>query len=164
MAQSELLVVVDENDNFLEFLDRDICHAPKNPRIHREVFILLKNKRGELLLQKRSMKKDSFPGFWTLTASGHVAKGDTYEDAAQRELFEEVGINTKLNFEYKYLHKRDDNFAMIAVFEGDTDGNVVIDKEEVEKVGFFNKEELKQIKEELTPAAREVLLRLNHVN
>lgn len=52
----------------------------------------LKESKWELLLQKRSMQKDSFPGCYDTSAAGHVGAGDTCEAGAYRELKEELGI------------------------------------------------------------------------
>lgn len=37
-----------------------------------------------------------YPGHWTLSVMGHVASGETYEQAAKRELSEELGVRCKL--------------------------------------------------------------------
>src|SRR2546427_9918459 len=59
---------------------------------HRAVHILVFNSRGEIFLQKRSMKKDCFPGAWDSSASGHLDSGETYGACAVRELREEIGL------------------------------------------------------------------------
>ena len=46
----------------------------------------------EVLCQKRSLTKDSNPGCWDLSSAGHLDAGDTREEAAVRELSEELGI------------------------------------------------------------------------
>ena len=50
------------------------------------------NNKGEILFQKRSLIKDTFPGKWDITG-GHVGAGETYLNAAIRELDEELGIS-----------------------------------------------------------------------
>ena len=47
---------------------------------------------GEVFLQKRSFKKDSFPGSWDSSASGHLDTGETYDACAVRESREEIGL------------------------------------------------------------------------
>ena len=59
---------------------------------HRAVHVLVYNRRGELFLQKRSMKKDTFPGAWDSSASGHLDSGEEYDACAVRELWEEIGL------------------------------------------------------------------------
>ena len=72
----ELLMVVDENDQPLEPMDRATIH--RNNLLHRAVHILLVNHRGELLLQKRSYRKDRFPRRWDSSAAGHVDADESY--------------------------------------------------------------------------------------
>ena len=59
---------------------------------HRAVHVLVYNRRGELFLQKRSMEKDTFPGAWDSSASGHLDSGEEYDACAVRELWEEIGL------------------------------------------------------------------------
>jgi len=59
---------------------------------HRAVHVLVFNGRGEVFLQKRSMTKDTFPGAWDSSASGHLDTGEDYDACAVREVREELGI------------------------------------------------------------------------
>src|SRR2546428_2747077 len=59
---------------------------------HRAVHVLVFNARGEIFLQKRSLKKDCFPGRWDSSASGHLEPGESYDACALRELREELGL------------------------------------------------------------------------
>ena len=59
---------------------------------HRAIHLLVFNAAGELFLQKRSMKKDCFPGTWDSSVSGHVDAGETYDACAMREPREEIGL------------------------------------------------------------------------
>jgi len=58
---------------------------------HRAVHIFFFNTRAELFVQKRSAAKDTFPGCWDSSCSGHVDAGEDYPVAARRELGEELG-------------------------------------------------------------------------
>jgi len=70
---------------------------------HRIARIFLFDKDGRLYLQRRSMKMRVAPGLWDQSAAGHVDPGEDYEQAAYRELEEELGIkNIKLNLLVKY--------------------------------------------------------------
>ncbi len=82
--------VVDSDDHVIDTLHRDEVHS-RDLR-HRAVHILVFNAAGELLLQKRSPWKDKSPGLWDSSTAGHVDAGETYEEAAHRELREEIGI------------------------------------------------------------------------
>ncbi len=59
---------------------------------HRTVHIWLINDNKEILLQKRSLNKESHPGLWDISCAGHVSSGETSHEAALKELEEELGI------------------------------------------------------------------------
>ncbi len=90
----ELLPVVDENDQVLGTRRREDVHALG--LLHRAVHVLVFDRKGRLYLQKRSAAKDTHPGKWTTSASGHVDPGEDYEQAASRELQEELGLRLPL--------------------------------------------------------------------
>ena len=59
----------------------------------------------ELLLQKRSAHKDSYPGCYDISAAGHVPAGCGYLDSALRELEEELGIKAQPgDLQQAFLH------------------------------------------------------------
>jgi isopentenyl-diphosphate Delta-isomerase len=60
---------------------------------HRTVHVWVANARGEILFQKRSLTKESFPGAWDVSAAGHIESGETSAHAAAKELREELGID-----------------------------------------------------------------------
>lgn len=86
----ELFDVVDEADRVIRVARRGDVHA--NGWRHRAVHILVFNGGGEVFLQKRSMGKDSQPGKWDSSASGHLDSGEDYRPAAMREIQEELGV------------------------------------------------------------------------
>ncbi len=86
----EIFDVVDEHNNVVRQEKRKVVHAEK--LIHRAVHVFVFNKAGELLLQKRSHRKDSMPERWDSSASGHLDAGEGYLTAAVRELEEELGL------------------------------------------------------------------------
>lgn len=86
----ELFDVVDEHDHIIRQAPRSVVHSQK--LLHRAVHIFVFNTQGELLLQLRSAEKDEYPLCYTSSASGHVAAGETYDEAAPRELAEELGL------------------------------------------------------------------------
>ena len=87
----ELFDVVNDRDEVVGRERRSEVH--RLGLKHRSVHVLIFNGRGELFLQKRSMKKDNFPGTWDSSASGHLAPGESYDDAARRETEEELGVH-----------------------------------------------------------------------
>lgn len=45
-----------------------------------------------LYFQKRAETKDDFPGYYDIGSTGHIAYGETEEEAVMRESYEEMGI------------------------------------------------------------------------
>jgi isopentenyl-diphosphate delta-isomerase type 1 len=149
----ELFVVVDEKDNILGYKTRRECHSDKS-LIHRSVGVVVCNSKGEIALQKRSMSKDLYPGFYALSASGHVSKGETYEEAIKREMLEEIGIEVTVQYEGKYLYYLPQETEFIAIFTAMHEGPFTINQEEVESIEFVSKEKLKDLKDKLTPSSK----------
>jgi isopentenyl-diphosphate delta-isomerase type 1 len=87
--QVEWLVLVDDNDRELGLDTRENCHKG-NGRRHR-AFVVFLFKDGKMLLQRRSMKKKLWPGYWDVSVTSHVYKGETYENAGIRRSQQELG-------------------------------------------------------------------------
>ncbi len=89
----ELLEIVDENNNVIGIEKRSVIHQRK--LYHRSVQILLFNSKNELFIQQRALNKDIYPGLFGFSVGGHVDIGESYEQAALREIKEELGIDLK---------------------------------------------------------------------
>lgn len=138
----EYLDVINENDEVIGKATKEECHKKK--LLHRGSCVLIFNKKGELLIQKRSRLNINWKGYWAASAGGHVYVGETYEDAAKRELEEELDIVTdNLEFLFKII---DESCPSIdAVFKCIHDGPFKLN-EEVEILEFI---ELNNLKEEI---------------
>lgn len=87
---SEILDVVNMNDEVIGQADRQQVH--RDGLTCRIVHVQFYTPDKQLILQKRSMTKQSNPGKLTTTVSGHVTAGDTYDQTAIKESHEEAGI------------------------------------------------------------------------
>lgn len=154
--QQELFIVVDNNDTVLQYRSRFDCHHDRT-LIHRAVGVVISNDRGKILLQKRSMKKDLNPGKFTISAGGHVTKGQTYEAAAQRELKEEIGVHIPITFVKKFLTRNEQESEMAVIFTAIYNGPFFPATDEVDMVQFFSAEEIIAMQNALTPIGRETL-------
>ncbi len=85
----ELFDVVDDQDQVIAQTPRREVHAQK--LLHRATHVLIHNGEGKFFLQKRSLLKDSYPGCWDSSCSGHLDAGEYYPEAARREVGEELG-------------------------------------------------------------------------
>lgn len=90
----EYLDIVDETGRPTgETVPREIAH--RDGVLHRtaHVWVVRPSARGwDILLQKRSREKDSFPGLYDTSSAGHIPAGDEPLPSALRELREELGI------------------------------------------------------------------------
>lgn len=90
MSAEEILDIVNENDEVIGNGTRQEIHA--KGLLHRVVDVWFYNKNGEVLLQKRSLKKDTAPGCLGFSVGGHVDSGSTVHEALFREAQEETGL------------------------------------------------------------------------
>lgn len=90
LTSEELFDVVNADDHVLRQASRSTVHREK--LFHRAIHVFVFNKSGQLYLQRRSMTKDTAPGKWVSSCSGHVDAGEDYDTAAYRELGEEIGL------------------------------------------------------------------------
>jgi isopentenyl-diphosphate delta-isomerase len=131
----ELLIVVDENDNVLDYKDKLICHQGEGI-LHRAFSIFIFNDKGEVLIQQRSDQKHLWPEYWSNSCCSHPRKGEELENAVQRRLAEELGIGAPLKhlFTFQY-HARFRNVGsereMCAVYIGKSNDKIVMNPNEI---------------------------------
>ncbi len=130
----DLLPVVDENDEQIDVLPRREVHL-RGLR-HRAVHVILFDGRGRLWLQRRALSKDTWPGAWDLAATGHVDVGESYDDAAARELREELNIEGRPQFVAKIPASERTGWEFHALYAMRWD----------ERIREFNKREITQVK------------------
>lgn len=146
--QSELLTQVDENNAVIGGVPRGKAHETK-AIYYRTIFVLVKNRRDEILVQKRSATKDLHPNCWDLSVGGHVNFGQSYLQTARRELAEELGIKANkrdLKFKGEVLVKLAKSNEYFHVFEymlknGD---KVSIEKEEISSIDWLTINQIKK--------------------
>ncbi len=128
---------------------------------HRVTYVLVFDSAGRLFVQKRTPKKDVYPGFYDLAAGGVVCVGETYEQSAVREVGEELGITDKrLNYHFKVYFEYDNNRCWGKVFSCVHDGPFVLQTDEVESGEFVELERIDRDEiEPVTPDTRAVLQR-----
>ena len=159
-AGDEIVTIVDRENNVVGAMPRREMRAGRLP--HRATYVLVFNSRGELYVQKRTRTKDVFPGYYDVVTGGVILAGESYEEGAVRELGEELGIHgvplTPLfDFYYEDGHIR----VWGEAFSCDYDGEMVLEKEEVESGAFLKVEEVLRLveSEPFTPDSIYVLRR-----
>ncbi len=78
------VIVVNEKDEVLGTMLKSEAH--QNGTLHRIAVVYVENSNGDILIQKRA------DGYLDHFSAGHVEIGESYEEAAYRELSEELGI------------------------------------------------------------------------
>jgi len=133
--ENELFPVVDKMDRILRHAARSKVHGD-NLR-HRAVHILIFNETGELYLQQRSRCKDRHPLLWDSSAAGHVMTGEGYDEAAKRELQEELGVNVPLKKVLKLSASPQTGQEFIWLYRGQLGGNIRPNRSEIESGAFL---------------------------
>lgn len=130
--QEDIFDVVDEYDNVIDQKARSVVHAEGLK--HRAVHVLVFNEENELFMQKRSMNKDTWPGAWDASCTGHVDAGETYKEAAFRELEEELGWqpSNELEFLFKLNPCEETGQEFIEVYRVIGSGPLRLNTEEIE--------------------------------
>lgn len=141
-ANKPLIAVADENDETIStHLRGTPMKANRYPMI---AAVLLFNSKGNLILQKIASHK-KWGGLWTYSAAGHVDAGENYIVAAQRELKEEMGINTIIEREMTSfpIIREGRKTAYHHVFVVHSDDKIIPDKNEVDEVREISLHDLK---------------------
>lgn len=116
---------------------------------HRIVHVLVFNNKGEMALQMRSDVKFC-PNHWATAVGGHVRAGESYEEAAAREMEEEIGIKAKLEPFSKdsYKDPARDFTKILCTFKSFYDKPLDVNNREVERVEFFSLERIQEMIDE----------------
>jgi len=146
LADQEILILVDDNDNEIGTDTRENCHSGKGKR-HRAYTALLFYD-GRMLLQQRSRKKLLWPGAWDVSFTSHVYPGETYQQAAARRALQElnasVGVLTDVH-SFVYFAPQGENAEneFCRVLVGDFDGKITPNPEEMMSVRWAKLPEVK---------------------
>ena len=133
-------------------VERETAHSQGIPHrtVHIWVIRMLEERR-QILLQKRSLTKDSFPGMYDTSSAGHIQAGDEPLSSACRELEEELGICAQpedlafagcfhIQYELEFYGKmfRDNEYVSVYVYTKPVkDEDIRIQEEELEGVEWF---------------------------
>ena len=126
--------------------------------------VIVRNEKGHLLLQKRSDSLD-----WG-TIGGALELGESFEEAAERELFEEAGLTADRfkfvtvlsgkDMYYKYPHG-DEVYNALVVFEAEgVRGEPVVNDEEGLELAYFPPD---QPIPNLNPVSEKILTKAGYI-
>lgn len=151
----ELFEVLDEQGEKTGVLrERNVVHRDGSPHATAHVWIVRENDRSgfDILLQKRSQDKDSYPGCYDISSAGHIPAGEGALTCALRELSEELGIAAEpgqlefvgirhASFASVFHGKpfRDNEFSRMFLYRGPVDVSALrLQPEEVESVRWMD--------------------------
>ena len=89
-TEDEWFDVVDALDQTIDRELREEVH--RKGLFHRAIHVFVLDKDERLVVQRRSSSKDTAPGLWCSSCSGHLDAGEEYLAGAVRELDEEIGL------------------------------------------------------------------------
>ena len=146
---NDFVVLVDEKDNDIGVMEK--LQAHKEGLLHRAFSVFIFNDKNELLMQQRALSKYHSAGLWTNTCCSHPRPNETIKDAANRRLFEEMGMSCNLVIKTNFIYKTNfDNglteHELDYILVGYTNQNPIINKEEVES---FRWQTLSDIKNDI---------------
>jgi isopentenyl-diphosphate delta-isomerase len=97
LSNHDYVILVDVEDNPIGIEDK--LQAHQQGLLHRAFSVcLLRRQQGilQILLQRRAEEKYHSGGLWTNTCCSHPRLNETVQEAAERRLFEEMGLLAKL--------------------------------------------------------------------
>jgi isopentenyldiphosphate isomerase len=140
----EWVDIVDDADQVKGRATRAECHG--NPALmHRVVHVLVTNSSGELLLQLRGRNKKIQPDKWDTSVGGHVSAGESYEEALDREVAEELGIpSAGARQIYDYIWKSPIETERVRTYHLVHDGDYRIQADEIQEARFWSLTEIEE--------------------
>lgn len=137
-------------------IEREAAH--RDGVLHRTAHVWIVRRKGgrwQILLQKRSRTKDSFPGFYDTSSAGHIPAGEEPLPSALRELEEELGLcaqpeqllrigHIRSCYEKQFYGRpfRDNEYINVFLYNGEVDETALrLQESEVEEVRWFDLEE-----------------------
>ncbi|MBX3747406.1 MAG: NUDIX domain-containing protein [Verrucomicrobiae bacterium] len=134
----EIFDVVDDHDVVIGQRPRSEVHRLRLN--HRAVHVLVFDSAGRLFLQKRSLRKDCFPGTWDSSASGHLDRGEDYDPCAVRELREELGLTLDTPPQRLFYVRAcpETGHEFVWVYRCASDGPFQLQPEEIDRGEWFH--------------------------
>lgn len=119
---------------------------------HLVVHVCIFNSQNQMLIQQRQPFKAGWNNMWDLTVGGSAVAGDSSSQAAEREVFEELGLKIDLSgvrpdFSVTFPEGFDDYYLIRKDVEL---SELVLQETEVQRIKWAGKEEVLKMQEEGT--------------
>ncbi|MFJ7180160.1 NUDIX hydrolase [Streptomyces massasporeus] len=138
----ELVERVDEQDRVVGVVDRD--EAVRNGWLHRVATTVCRDPRGRVLVHRRPEHVSRFPGHHNWLIGGGVGVGESYEEAAARELAEELGVQARVRFAFTFLCRGAISPYWLGVHEAVVTEPLSPDPSEIAWHGWLGEAELRE--------------------
>jgi 8-oxo-dGTP pyrophosphatase MutT (NUDIX family) len=150
---------VDELDRVLEVVDR--AEAERRRWMHRIATTICRDPMRRILVLRRAEQHIRFPGHYDVMVGGGVEVGESYEDAAARELSEELGAGVPVRFMFKFLWREGVGPVWFGVHEAVLTEPLVPDASEIGWHAWLTEPELREVVDRwpFVPAGREAVRR-----
>ncbi|MCS6935902.1 MAG: isopentenyl-diphosphate Delta-isomerase [Chitinophagales bacterium] len=142
----EQVVLVNEANEELGLMGKREAH--EKGLLHRAISVVVFNRAGKMLVQQRAFSKYHWAGIWSNTCCSHPRAGETFQQAAERRLYEELGIRIPLQERFFFIYKATDEASGLTeheldyVFTGVYDGEVNWNKDEVNDIRWMSADEV----------------------
>lgn len=145
-VSEDLLILVDEADREIGTLPKTECHLGGGT-LHRAFSVFLFDADGRVLIQERAAGKMLWPGYWSNSCCSHPRPGETTEAAAQRRVREELHVECRLGFLYKFRYQAafgsiGSEHELCYVYAGYATGNISTDPLEIAAIRWLTPDEL----------------------
>jgi isopentenyl-diphosphate Delta-isomerase len=110
----EMVDEVDEKDRVIA--THPNSELKKSLFLHRASLIIPRTSDKKFLISRRAKGKEPFPDTWCCTVGGKARSGETSEDAAVREMKEEIGKEYPVQRVASFLYNKEDYKAIFTVF------------------------------------------------
>jgi isopentenyldiphosphate isomerase len=156
----ELVERVDDQDRVLGVVVSR-RQAVRESWLHRVAVAVCRDERGRILVHRRSEQLSRFPGLHEVVVGGAVGVGESYEQAAARELAEELGVRVLPRLLFTFLNRRGLSPHWLGVHEASMPATVAPDPDEVAWHGWLTEPELRSALSEwhFTPDSHEAFSR-----
>jgi isopentenyldiphosphate isomerase len=130
MGREEVVDVVDAEDRVVAQATRE--EVRRRRLLHRATYVLVFNAGGQLFVHRRTATKDVYPFHFDVAVGGVVTTGESYDEAAQRELAEEIGVrDVALRCMLPFHYEDEGNRVNGMVYSCTYDGPVRLCPEEI---------------------------------
>ena len=143
----EQVILVNEKDEPIGLMGKMEAH--EKGLLHRAFSVFVFNSKQEVLLQQRAACKYHSPNLWTNTCCSHPRAGETNQQAGERRLQEEMGLQVPLQEVFSFIYKAPFDNGLTEheydhVLVGYSDAQPQINPEEVASWKWLSLEAIKE--------------------